>query len=247
MLSDICGLTFCGLEHLPDGRLLTRLRGHGFLADSRAPDSSPPITSPPITSPPITSPPITSPPIALSLMWSQPDAAVLHRRRLALPQPRRLRVVWMLLDMRAGLALTEAQANAWGVDLEMILHAATIDATLDRLDAIDLDALVLPADPWGVHKLVVRPGCAGAETVEEWEITGDSAEFDYGNLARYPAMLRQRHAPRSLALNLGAPRIGRREPVAARAQGSDAMRVLAEESLDAPAPRPGKPTVGSNR
>jgi hypothetical protein len=255
MLRMLCGLTFCGLERLTDGRLWTELRGHGFMAESsRAPGGSPRAMG------------RSSAP---DLVWSHPDAAVLHRRQLGLPQPRRLRVVWMRLNLRAGLALTSEQAAAWGIGPDTALDPCVCEAIWDRLDAASLDALILSADPWkadkdvvdidplvpsvdspGVHKLVVgrRIGSPYAEPIEEWEVVGSSAEFDYSNLARYPAMLRQRHASRWRWADTDTPHTGHRELVAVDPEHDEEIRVFAKKSLRATAPpSPDRRPVGSGR
>lgn len=211
-----CGITFCSLEHLSDGRLSTRLRGHGFVADSCVLLRN---TSPRAAS---------RRTIAPSVVWSQPDVAVLYRRMLQLSQPRRLRVMWISLDLRAGLALTEEQARAWEVDPGCVLSPATVGAIWKLVDMAGLDALVLPAGPSMAHKLVVglAPDSPGMEIIQEWEVLGDSAEFDNDSLERYPAMLRQRHTSRErAALIPDAPRLGLREADVVSVRSGEPVRV----------------------
>lgn len=200
----MCGLMLCDVERLPGGRLSGNVRGHGFMAESSPPANRGEAASGEDSSRPS------------RLLWSHPDAALLHRRKSGLPQPRRLKITWMRLDLQAGLALTPGQESAWGLGVDQRLVPAGCSA-LDALDGTELDALVVRADRLGVRGLVdaeepqacfdystmmqgviVDPRRLGSNalvTIDSYEVLGNSAEFDVSRLAKYPAMLRQRGVP----------------------------------------------------
>lgn len=178
------GLTFGGLTRTTDGRLSTRLVGHGFRAE-----------------PAHQLDPWIAEADSAILLMSNPNAAVTHCRQSQPVPTGDLRVSWARLVVHAVLALGDVDAEFWGIQQTGSGTKEGLRELNARLDTGGLEALVAPADQSGVHRVVVartryRP--PWVQTIAQWVVDGDSADFNDERLAMYPSNLRRRQTPSRL-------------------------------------------------